>query len=1852
MTRTQKEENNMPAGKPYPKYLMVFIIVLALPATIFAEKTAPCRKQALTVINGVEIWSVPDEDAFFFRTEGMKIDADGSPNAYHPDNIGLDYLENGGEPGNWWAVVTDNGNPDGTPIIQGPSDPSPGYYVSKTTLEDRTKAITDPTRYVDSEKIPYIVLPRGMEGGAKPGDFAVVVNTANHRKVYAIFADTGPSEKIGEGSIALAKALGVPSDPKTGGSYDKIVCLVFPGSGNLEPRSHREIESSGSALFKDWGGLDRVKTCFPDYGGGKPVIGMEAECQYKEEDGGFRIKLNLNVGCEYDEILREDIRRFVTVKELADYTVENSYSARSIYIRGEFEPETTYTVTVDGAICKLGGLSTTKTVTTGKYPSAVRFVGKGLYFSAGNPYLRFQYIGKQTQIDWTIYHIEKKLRHLFRTTENINRNPEQIGLRDTTRYDLISVRYLKDYPLKKYRVSTKVEPAEKWKTGSVSLWQYCRPGDWLLVTANDNKVSKLVQFSNLGFYIRRNAKGLRGRAIALDSGEPVADAGVRVIDKKNELKAQLKTGPDGGFFISPEHAAFDEIGRVEVSKGEDTVEIYFDNKGIPLEKKSFNVSGYSKTGAYHAYAYSDRGLYRLEDTVHITAVIRDEELGVPVIDPELKIIGPKGLIKRISFTQDELENGALSWSWKIPQDASTGNYQAEVLYGGRELAVAAFSVEQIVPARLEAKLKFDEPFVSRLPETEEKVAASGKIESGFLFGAPASELGWEYRCVLESTRFLPAEYPGYVFGGESEGFQPAAFFQEKELELGPDGTSEFACDCEKMPENLPSVGKISAVATVFEDGGRYVESVASVPFYTVSAVPGIKPGFSGRLNRGENASFQIVALDPVTKQAKPGVSLKIDLFQKESLAWFYGHKPDEKKIDSKMSRKLYSTKNVVSGEDPFEFSFAPPAPGEWEIEVSADGTDVKSRVAFQYDAWRIKASDMLSKVVRFIPDKKKYIVGETAKIYIAAPFDGKLIVHHEKDGEVLVSETIDVANKSAEYGFEVTEKHAPWFYMTGILLRTSENTKIVHKSPRETPYRAIGLEPIQAVNPDGVLTFDIQTPPTARPESSLPLVVRTLNGKGEKMPGEHRLTVAVVDEGILQLRGYAVPNPYPAFHKKPAYADEWFDTFGKVVPYSLHKGESVFGGDSGIPKVKARRIKPMAWWSGIVKTDAQGEIRLDVPVGDYSGKVRIMVVGWSNGKFGSSFKNSRIFAPVDLFASLPRVVGAFDQSTVAVEIFNNTDADKEIRAEFEVKGPLQFEGTGKSLKIGAKSSETIYVDLKGTGVPGDGVFTVRVLDGQDAVRTRTTEIHVRPGGVPIDISHAFSLKGTESRSFEIPDRLKNPAGPANWQVLVSDSPVARISDQLRMLVSYPHGCAEQTASRTFAMLLIRPALGERALQRYMPGKSKDIDHFVREGIAKLGRMQMADGGFAFWEDGDTSHPWLNVFVTHLLWKAKTLSQDVPEEMYEKALEKLKQQFTSDAPGDTVAYCALILAQNGQLPKSDLQLLISGDGGAQENPGEGGATANAFARAAMRVMGQDAEDAGGGTGGNSFLDADSSRALTLYAESIESGDEKLYEKLVALVSSLENRHCSTHTIAWALIAAESICSAKAPAKIKLAMPGKPDIVLTSGRDANLAVGDLGSSVKGPFILENLSKDPNAVVYGHINFHGWPEKPPEKGYQNGIAVKKWYVDKDGGIMVPPFSASQGERYFVALSVGLADDAVRDEIPNIVIEDWLPAGFEIENPRLLKKEALPALPPDLKDCALWEPDHVDYLDDKVAVFGTLNKTQKTFIYRIRAITPGEYQAMGTRGEAMYMPSVRAWSIVDEKITVIRNSRDVAKE
>lgn len=757
------------------------------------------------------------------------------------------------------------------------------------------------------------------------------------------------------------------------------------------------------------------------------------------------------------------------------------------------------------------------------------------------------------------------------------------------------------------------------------------------------------------------------------------------------------------------------------------------------------------------------------------------------------------------------------------------------------------------------------------------------------------------------------------------------------------------------------------------------------------------------------------------------------------------------------------------------------------------------------------------------------------------------------------------------------------------------------------------------------------------------------------------MTVAVVDEGILNLAQYKTPDPYKGLHLKPEYDARWFDSFGLVVPYTLHKGLSAFGSDTGFEDaMDVTRIKPMAWWSGIVATDEKGFLKLTVPVGDYTGKVRVMVVGWSGNQTGSQQQSIPVFAPLDMHTSLPRVFGAFDKSQAVAEVFNNSETKMNIDLTIDITGPLKItDGRSKTtMTIEAKRSKTFVWNLEGIGIPGKATILFK-SDSGDLERIRSTELLVRPPGPQLSQYSMFMLKEGESKRFNIPEDWEMMPGSGVWSVTTSSSPVVKLGPHLKNLVAYPHGCAEQTTSRLISMILLKPVLGAALLDDYLEDSSVKLEEFIDSGIKKLTKMQMSDGGFSYWQGGSYQYEWINTYVTHFLWLARYLGYSIPEEMIENAISKIKSQYHNTYQPDVMAYSGFVLALYGQMAKSDLPVLIRKLN--LETPGNQKDSkpyriANPLAEATMRLAGLQHQTKNFFKSlpkpnlelkedywwyDSSFLYQESAFASRLYADSVQSETKAVAELLQFLEYLSQKSYLSTHTAAWVLLAVNQVFSLPgSESVIRITQGGNKAGEIGTGAGSNFASGRFNNTATNQIEISHQDKGNQSSIFGILKLSGWPSQPPSTSYENKLTLNRLFFTEDATPIDLPTTVKQGNRVFVLLAVE-QHSGIFDEIENVAIEDWLPAGFELENPRLMSENSV-FIPEELMGASNLDVKQVDYLDDRIVIFATVSKEKKHFLYSIKAVSPGDYQVLPVKAEAMYLPDFRALKVETNRVSI----------
>ncbi len=514
---------------------------------------------------------------------------------------------------------------------------------------------------------------------------------------------------------------------------------------------------------------------------------VNSEVQFDTSAQQFYVRLRLEEcsSSQRDGIRPGNLTRYLTIPGLDRYTASLEYAYSNwVLVRGPFQARTTYTISVDGAICARPSTGQT-TVTFGAYPPAIEFLSKGLYFSKIEPYLRFRYREVST-ISWTIYRISKENRSLFARVEGLNIYQLQTtGEAERFARALQSLRYLEDYPGQRFTTVSHFQPSAEWQVQGLDLTPYYREGDWLVLVASmpksensaaaqdmddteaDSEASTageagqrlipvantVLQFTNLGVYLRQNDTGLWGQTMALDTGTPVF-ASVLFKQRNGEVLYRTDTDVQGQFHLPAQTLAQvkPQLHRIEATRGEDSVEIFLHEGAIPL--REFPIAGADHRLPLQAFVYSDRGLYRLGETVHLTTLVRQWDLTAPQDDltAELTIVGPLGRVQQVTLPGADFQNGATTWSWAIPHDVKTGSYHAEVEYQGKVIGSGAFAVEQIIPPTMEAEVHLQEPSATWDPEQSRLLISLKKAVAQCRPATP---------CLGIFTRSIPVSTPAF-----------------------------------------------------------------------------------------------------------------------------------------------------------------------------------------------------------------------------------------------------------------------------------------------------------------------------------------------------------------------------------------------------------------------------------------------------------------------------------------------------------------------------------------------------------------------------------------------------------------------------------------------------------------------------------------------------------------------------------------------------------------------------------------------------------------------------------------------------------------------------------------------------------------------------------------------------------------------------------------------------------------------------------------------------------------------------------------------------------------------------------
>ena len=1294
---------------------------------------------------------------------------------------------------------------------------------------------------------------------------------------------------------------------------------------------------------------------------------------------------------------------------------------------------------------------------------------------------------------------------------------------------------------------------------------------------------------------------------SLASADPRGSVEVWLIARNNEVLAVRQTDRNGFIHF--------EAGLARGEGGAAPAAIVATEKGdyafLSLKSPAFDLSDRGVAGrpvpaGLDAFVYTERGVYRTGETVAITALLRDARSSAVLNTPLTLVISrPDGVEYRRALVADH-GLGGRSLSVPIVASASTGTWRVAAYTDPKRSPIGetTFMVEDYVPDRLEFELSSAAKRISRA------TPAQISVDGHFLYGAPASNLDLSGEVTILAAREL-AGFPGYSFGLSDEDI--TAVRQELDDLPSTDGSGKATFPV-KLDVSTASTRPLEAQITVrmSESGGRAVERKLTLPLSPDTAMLGIKPMFSGRsLVDGANADFDVIMVSQDGKTvARNG--LRYDLLKIESTYQWYRQNGQWEYEPIKRTERVASGTVDVASDKPARLSL-PVKWGRYRLEVSTG--EVNGPItSLSFDAgFYAEAGADTPDLLEVALDKPDYKPGDTMNVAVTARTAGRLTINVFTD-RLVASQSQDVKAGTARASLTVGREWGAGAYMVATLRRPLD------APAQRMPGRAIGVQWFSIDKTARTVALDMKLPATMRPNAPLTVPIKIA---GLSAGEEARVVVAAVDVGILNLTNYKPPAPDDYYLGQRRLTAEIRDLYGQLIDgMQGARGQIRSGGDtagaelSGSPPTQA----PLALYSGIVTVSRDGTAQVVFDIPAFAGSVRVMAVAWSKDKVGKASGEVVVRDPVVLTATLPRFLRTGDKGAVQLELDNVEGSAGDFNIAAAAEGAVKLEGDkSQPIKLAAKQRGRISLPVGAAGA-GPGAVSVKVTGPDNFALERRYALNVRPATQILTRRSVRALaKGeTLTLSKDLFADFVPESGRAGLSIALSTSLDA--ATLLNALDRYPFGCSEQIASRAMAMLYVN----ELAVQARLTPDG-ETDQRIKDAIARLLARQDSNGSFGLWSVGGDD-PWLDAYVTDFLTRARERGFEVPATAFTLAVDRLRN-YVATAPeaakngGRELAYALYVLARNGAAPIGDLRYLADVKLSDVATPiakaqlaaalamvGDKGRADNVYLAALAAISPQPKLDLGRGDFGSALRDA--AALVTLASEGRAS--PKTIDDAVLRIDAARalSVNTSTQEEAWLVLAARALAKQTSAISLK---------VNNEAREGAYYRSLGGEELAAPVTVSNQGE---GSVQAVISVSGAP-LTPEPAAAQGFKIERSYHTLDGE-KADPSKARQNQRFVVVLKV----TEPQPQFGRVIVADYLPAGFEIDNPRLVSSGETGTL--------TWIADAVDpvsteFRDDRfAAAFDRKQDSNPVFsvAYVVRAVSPGRYVLPQAKVEDMYQP------------------------
>jgi hypothetical protein len=1321
----------------------------------------------------------------------------------------------------------------------------------------------------------------------------------------------------------------------------------------------------------------------------------------------------------------------------------------------------------------------------------------------------------------------------------------------------------------------------------------------------NNKIGTNILASDLGVIAKRGTDKSYFFAVNnIVTTEPVANAKIELYSFQQQKLEEKTTDSDGIATFQLNKYAYFAI----VTEGKNATYVKLDD-GNSLSVSNFDVAGETLQKGLKGYIYGERGVWRPGDNVYLSFILNDAANKLPASHPiKLRISDPNG--KVIYQTVQKLNDlNHYAFAFRTTADAPTGNWEAMVSIGGARF-YKSLKIETIKPNRLRIKNSFKNAVLSA------SYPNASNLEVTWLHGAVAKNLRVEMQAKFSQQLTTFKNYPNYVFDDLVRKFNTEEInvFSGK---VDENGKASVVIQ-PKLQEQAPGILKAAFITKVYEEGGDFSSDVMArtySPYKTYVGLKSPEPNKYGTLETGKNNRFDVVT---VNERGNPVAvkNLEVKIFKVEWRWWWDASEDNLSNYNSSNATTSYKTVLVntdAKGKGSFEFSVGEEEWGRYLVRVydTNGGHATAQTVLIDWPVWSGKTRNTdaaTANMLVFSTDKKSYSVGEKAQISFPSSEGGRALIAIENGTKVI--QTLWATTQKGETKVEVpiTAAMAPNVFFNISLLQPHASTK------NDSPIRMYGIVPIAVVDKNTILEPKISMPEILKPEQTFSVKVSEKTGKGMTY------TIAIVDEGLLDLTRFKTPNVWDSFYSREALGVKTWDVYDDVIGAYGGKVNQIFsiGGDQdlgGGKAKKANRFKAVVVYLGPFVLPKGGTKTHQIKLPKYIGSVRTMVVAADakTSAYGSVEKATPVKSPLMVLASLPRKISPSEKVTIPVTVFAMDKNVKNVSVQIKTNNGLNVIGKQTQIVSFSQPDEKMtYFDLEVGGKTGIGKVTITATSGKERA-SYDVEIDMTN---PNPITNTFEDIILEPQSTKtISWKTFGVAGSNKAQLEVSSMPTIDFNRRLQYLITYPHGCVEQTTSSVFPQLYLNDVVDIDATQL------QKIQKNITSGIVRLGGFQLANGGLSYWQGNTIADDWGTSYAGHFMIEAEKKGYVLPINFKSKWIAYQQRQakqwrFVPQYGNDLAqAYRLYTLALAGVPDLSSMNRLRETAAISNETKLR---LATAFALAGQKAAGmslvlksnidQEKENYGRYY---YYGSSDRNRAMTLETLVLLGLKQKAFETATQLAKNMaSDQWMSTQTTAYCLFSMSKFAKNNGSKGIvvQFSKDGKKQFVKTMKSIANraLEVKTGGNSV-------TITNTKNNTVYVRVLNSGILPVGQEQIVQNNLDANIIFKNRKGAV-INVSKVKQGTEFIAEVTV---KNLKNERVENVALSQILPSGFEIVNTRFT----------DYGDAINNIADYIDIRDDRTNFYFSLQSNEKkVFRVLLNASYLGNYYLPGLQCEAMY--------------------------